>query len=555
MWMEVHRDLIGALARFEQGWRDPIAFLGPDKGRIDYYERYRSWKKFHELGPRIIKDWWSIIQWDTDLVIGRELFFDNIPIGQNGNMVTGTIDKLLIRYVPKLGQWALYVSDYKTNAKVPTYEYLEDDLQFTLYLYATTRPEFWAQVPNGAAIQARVQNYPRLGEWVHLQAPKRMECGTREQYHYNRLAIAVDALADSVALRVFVPNISGESCRYCLAGETEIWTAEGVRPIKDVAGTTQRLLSRSRSGGTWVDAEVRSFGVQSLHRITLRRGKSVRTIDATSDHRWFVRTRKDPVRTESVTKVTDDLRPGDVLLATLPRPTIMKVTPSPIGIQAGVVFGDGCATVERRTSEVALHGAKADDLARYFAGHPSTETRIRGRRMVTVHGLPRFLKSRPDLNESSSYLLGWLMGYVATDGSVSADGSQVTLSSSSREDIELARTVAALLGIGTYNVNVSQRVGYGQAPTPLYCVQFISSTLPNEFLLMTHHADRFVQKDRSDERVEWTVVDVADHGRVDEVFCATVPEHANFTLEGWINTHNCEFRKLCGLPEIEEDDE
>jgi hypothetical protein len=27
--------------------------------------------------------------------------------------------------------------------------------------------------------------------------------------------MAVDAMAESVAMRIFVPNISGESCRYC----------------------------------------------------------------------------------------------------------------------------------------------------------------------------------------------------------------------------------------------------------------------------------------------------------------------------------------------------
>ena len=56
---------------------------------------------------------------------------------------------------------------------------------------------------------------PRHGEWVALNGPKRMDAGERTQRHYNRLAYAVDAIAESVAQRIFPPNISGEACLYC----------------------------------------------------------------------------------------------------------------------------------------------------------------------------------------------------------------------------------------------------------------------------------------------------------------------------------------------------
>lgn len=212
--METHRDLDGALELFRKYWLDPT-LLDPEY-QVDYYVRGTNWKKFAEKGERILRDWWSVIQWDADLTLAREYTFE-VPIGSNGNTLNGTLDKLVIRYRAKDDTYVVLVSDYKSNNKVPTYGYLEEDLQFSAYCYATTRPEFWAGLPGGRGLELFEQYklLPRYGEWVQLTETKRMDAGIREQRHYNRVAMAVDALAESVAMRVFVPTISGESCRYC----------------------------------------------------------------------------------------------------------------------------------------------------------------------------------------------------------------------------------------------------------------------------------------------------------------------------------------------------
>lgn len=213
LYLETTKDLTGAIARFHWGWLDPVGMLGQEKGQIDYYERGRNWKKFNEEGPRILRDWWGIIQWEADTVLAREYHFQ-VPIG-NGHVLDGTLDKLAVRMNAKIGSYVILTSDYKTNAKRPTYDYLEDDLQFTAYSFATTKPEFWTGIPNGDAIFARAQAWPRYGEWVGLKGPVRLDAGVREDYHYKRFVYAVNQLADSVAMRIFVPNISGETCRFC----------------------------------------------------------------------------------------------------------------------------------------------------------------------------------------------------------------------------------------------------------------------------------------------------------------------------------------------------
>lgn len=209
--MEVERDVEKAVKRFHAMWLEPESF-DPEL-KIDYYTRGSNWKKYSSEGERILRDWWGIIQWDSDVNLGREYEFD-VPIG-DGHVLHGTIDKLALRFMPKLNSNVLLISDYKTNAKTPTYDWLADDLQFTAYSYATTQPEFWTNMPNGMEIFERVSELPRYGEWVALKGPKRLDAGVRDQVQYNRLNYAVNALADSVAMRIFVPNISGETCRYC----------------------------------------------------------------------------------------------------------------------------------------------------------------------------------------------------------------------------------------------------------------------------------------------------------------------------------------------------
>lgn len=112
------------------------------------------------------------------------------------------------------------VVTHNTSKKTPTYGYLEEDLQFTAYSYATLQPEFWVamfpgQPAKGLELYEKYKDLPRYGEWVQLTDSKRMDAGIREERHYNRLIMAVNAMADSIAMRIFVPTISGETCRFC----------------------------------------------------------------------------------------------------------------------------------------------------------------------------------------------------------------------------------------------------------------------------------------------------------------------------------------------------
>ena len=209
--MEVNRNLAGALDRFRAWWLDP-ASLDPSY-EIQRWLPKRSFQSYAADGERILSHWWSLIEWDADVVLAREQHFI-VPIG-NGNELEGTIDKLTLRYRPKFNDHVLLVSDLKTTRKVPSYNYLRQDLQFSAYCFATTKPEFWTGVKDGEHYFEHAKGMQREAEWVQLTGPQRKHAGERNQQDYNRLAYAINMMAASIDMRIFVPNISGASCTFC----------------------------------------------------------------------------------------------------------------------------------------------------------------------------------------------------------------------------------------------------------------------------------------------------------------------------------------------------
>jgi len=73
---------------------------------------------------------------------------------------------------------------------------------------------------------------------------------------------------------------------HCLAGDTKIITWDGIVPIREISGTTQKILTTE---GKWVEAPFFNFGRQKVSEITLTRNRQKKVVKATSEHRWFVK--------------------------------------------------------------------------------------------------------------------------------------------------------------------------------------------------------------------------------------------------------------------------
>lgn len=352
-------------------------------------------------------------------------------------------------------------------------------------------------------------------------------------------------------------------CGFCFSGDTEYLTIDGPRTFTATVGTVQRVLvstgitgdtetMRPRPrfgdfGGEWREAEIRSFGVQPLMKVTLRRHTKTKVVFATPEHRWLVTSKRGGKKSARRIVRTEDLVPGLPLASLYPRRAIFQgptpTTPSPVGIAAGMVFGDG--TLDGRGgSRIDLWGEKDAALLPYFPQAPgsarSTVTSASGATAVVVRHLPAFFKSPPPLGESASYLYGWLAGYFAADGAINPEYGSPFIDSARRENLELVQSICNRLGIGTYGISEYERTGFGDESGMMYRIRLVGKTLTPEFFVGASHRQRFM--DRYEAMVSppsWTVVSVEPTDREEEVFCAVVPGNQNFTLAGNINVMNC----------------
>ncbi|GAA4491902.1 hypothetical protein GCM10023191_026620 [Actinoallomurus oryzae] len=316
---------------------------------------------------------------------------------------------------------------------------------------------------------------------------------------------------------------------HCLAGETRVLTWQGLRPIRELAGGTHRILGRDAQ---WHDAPFYSFGIQPLMRIVLGRNGQRKEIYATAEHRWFVRAGKKRDRHRELT--TRELRPDHRLAYVFPTARTSGLDPSPFGIAHGITFGDG--TRRDAGSMAYLCGNKDAQLLKWF---PYSRVKQRLDGVLCVLDLPAFFKDKPSLDESESYLYGWLAGYVAADGHVAKDGTAM-LHCADREILEYVRTLCARLGIGTYGITEQVREGFpGREPSSIFRIHFVNDDLTEDFFLIDEHRFRFQSAAKKFARRGWVVKSVEETGRVEEVFCAVVDEGHAFVLEDNILTGNC----------------
>ncbi|MEU7093005.1 phosphoadenosine phosphosulfate reductase family protein [Kitasatospora aureofaciens] len=366
-------------------------------------------------------------------------------------------------------------------------------------------------------------------------------------------AIFVAGTRPHPAYKAGMPRLS---CVFCLAGETEVVTRSGLRSIADLAGGKHELLvpkvtPYGLSGhGSFKEVEVRAFGVQRLWRIAMHRGRQTQVVYATAEHRWFAWERREKPRRadgrrngyEDVTveRVTSELAPGAKLRSAKAQ-SPDRAGMVPFAVAQGFVFGDGTKGSGDRPASLDIHLPEKDGaMLRFFAAHEPRPTTLNGKPALRIYGLPRLWKEAPDMRESRPFLLSWLAGYFAADGTVTEHGS-ARIGSASLESMQIIRSIAAVCGIGYGPVRTEMRVGTGKAPTALHTVTLDATDLPDWFFVIDAHRARVQAKAASREKHArlWVVDEVTPTDRVEEVYCAVVPGAQAFVLSEDLMTGNC----------------
>lgn len=344
---------------------------------------------------------------------------------------------------------------------------------------------------------------------------------------------------------------------YCFTGDTEFITDDGIKTFSEAVGTTQRVLTHespdspygmpTNFSGKWVEAPIQSYGVQDVLSVTVTRNGVQKVIRATAEHEWFASAGsaggQHSKKNKPKTVTTIDLLPGMTLASLHAKAATTQSDLSPFGVAAGFVFGDG-SHEQRKGARVDLWGTKDLEILPYFsmcrASVLTSRTENKDISGLRISGIPASWKYAPSLGEGVPYLFGWLAGYIAADGSVKPEGT-VSLTSNTREHLVLAQAVATKLGIATMSIRAHANHGFGKDVTK-YDLTFVSASVPEDLLILSHHKENFANFQNHQTRVRWHVVSVEDLGEREEVFCAEVPDTETFALADNIWVHNCALR-------------
>ena len=378
----------------------------------------------------------------------------------------------------------------------------------------------------------------------------------------GKVTVRIEAIEATKALNScliawnYVTRYADTGAYVCLGYETEILTRDGIKQIGNLKGQEVEVLTRrakeghAKGGpGTWVTTTVEAFGKDNLRKITLSSSGIEKEIYATPNHRWYTKgATTDPKATEFEC-TTDELEPGFKLSALRPQSIASRTEPSPVGISAGLVYGDG--TLDNQQARLQLFGTKNIKFLKYFSTEQTVDYYYDdpkySEEYCIVRGLPRSWKtSGPNLDEGPAYLYGWLAGYFAADGRVTDLGIP-ELNSYKKEDLELARDIALRCGITTRPITETPKKVTPPGSDKEYEVIQYNLNLHKKFLdpsffLVDEHRTRFIDSVSDREPNRWRVVSVEETDRYEEVYCVNIPDTESFALADDILTGNCRLK-------------
>ena len=310
----------------------------------------------------------------------------------------------------------------------------------------------------------------------------------------------------------------------CFSADTKFWTDQGLTSFFEYKDGDKVIV---RGKNKWTEATVKSFGEQELWKLTVQKKNKQCTIYTTAGHRWLAKTKKGDGKYTFKIKTTEELESNWKLASFAKRTNFHDLEVCTIGIQHGIVFGDGTKHPDTNNCKIQLCGDKKE-LARYFFS-PRREN-------TTITGLPNTWKDLPSLSMNKEYLLGFLAGWFATDGSM-GQTSDMSLINSNPQILQWARDALFKLDITTSDVKMSrERSPYDGTIKPSYRIYINRENVPEKIFLRDSHIQRFKP---SKEYPVWRVVEVEPTDRVETVWCVVEPEFEEFTLENGILTKNC----------------
>jgi len=200
-------DVDKAIEMFCDLWEDPSKI----DQEITMWPPKTTWTELRDRGVACIQTFAEENRKEHRDVIASEHEF-LVPFGDH--TLSGFIDYLEV--VGEGKDKELLVVDLKTSSRKPTHLELRMNVQFSVYLYASRQPEFWEGLENGEELYESFKDVPRRGIWYALWHNQRMDVGPREDVDNERLYRVALEVQRAIEQEVYIPNISGSNCIWCL---------------------------------------------------------------------------------------------------------------------------------------------------------------------------------------------------------------------------------------------------------------------------------------------------------------------------------------------------
>jgi len=344
----------------------------------------------------------------------------------------------------------------------------------------------------------------------------------------------------------------------CLAGETLVTTLEeGITPIENLVAKTVHVVDGS---GNWVKAGCRGFGTKKIWEVSLAtsgRGEDW-TLRCTGNHDWMLR--------DGSRRRTENLKPGDQLaFVSVPERDSVDTTSQDYrdGIIHGLVYGDGTANYGQKKDRRMCKGfvirlcGDHEDLLQYFDGKPvSYPESFEGEPIVYLMGNNAVLdlKSLPDMDSgffTPEYVLGFLRGWLAADGSVGKSG-QVTMCTG-QDGLQWIYKNAVPHGfVPRRHYRLADETNFGVRKQAEFCVEFDRRYLTKNDILIKRKRDRFNEIDKSKNPGFGKVSAVSQTDKEDVVYCFDVPTTHSFLLTRNLLTGNCSYLPIDNIKAFDE---
>lgn len=381
--------------------------------------------------------------------------------------------------------------------------------KYAKYIPELKRRETWDEIIS-RYLNMMVKKYPQLKEDIEKNG------------EYLRDGKVLPSMR---ALQFAGPAIEKNHSRLynCFSEDTEFITSVGVKSFEDFEnGDEVTVLTPS---GSWKKATVKSYGKQRLNHITLKKGRSVKTVKATENHRWL------KVNGESTTNLTE----GDVLLKAKDIFSEFDYDEStPIERLYwcyGFVYGDGTKVKdskgEYKYSMLRLCGHDVQYEKRFLEmGFKSSSSASLSGDTIVYTG--KYLKNPPNMEiDNPALTRAFVSGYLQADGekvnNKTFSNRYTSIQSSEKDHINFIRSGFAVAGVHITNeLNLTGEVtNFGVRPE-------------------TYKFGLF-HKIGQKHNTHWVVSAISCPDDYQTVWCLEVEDEKAFVLKGGITTGNCAY--------------